>query len=120
MNMPSMGADTSTSMLKNATSMQQLKDPVMKMNHDSDDLNDQQKMHMDQDQLQQQSVSSIPEIYEQQLMNERLMCIQQMMSSGQNFASMFNDDPHFAQQIMSYMAAAQQQQEPEVIEIMDE
>jgi hypothetical protein len=119
MNMPSMGADTSTSMLKNATSMQQLKDPVMKMNQDSDDLNDQQKMHMDQDQLQQQSVSSIPEIYEQQLMNERLMCIQQMMASGQNFASMFNDDPYFAQQIMSYIAAAQQQQ-PDVIEIMDE
>jgi len=119
MNMPSMGADTSTSMLKNATSMQQLKDPVMKMNHDSDDLNDQQKMHMDHDQLQQQSVSSIPEIYEQQLMNERLMCIQQMMASGQNFASMFNDDPYFAQQIMSYIAAAQQQQ-PDVIEIMDE
>jgi hypothetical protein len=119
MNMPSMGADTSTSMLKNATSMQQLKDPVMKMNHDSDDLNDQQKMHMDQDQLQQQSVSSIPEIYEQQLMNERLMCIQQMMASGQNFTSMFNDDPYFAQQIMSYIAAAQQQQ-PDVIEIMDE
>jgi len=119
MNMPSMGADTSTSMLKNATSMQQLKDPVMKMNHNSDDLNDQQKMHMDQDQLQQQSVSSIPEIYEQQLMNERLMCIQQMMASGQNFASMFNDDPYFAQQIMSYIAAAQQQQ-PDVIEIMDE
>jgi hypothetical protein len=52
-------------------------------------------------------------------MNERLMCIQQMMASGQNFASMFNDDPHFAQQIISYMAA-NQQQEPEVIEIMDE
>jgi hypothetical protein len=42
-----------------------------------------------------------------------------MMASGQNFASMFNDDPHFAQQIMAYMATAQQQ-EPEVIEIMDE
>ena len=65
-------------------------------------------------------ISSIPEIYEQQLMHERLMCIQQMMTSGQNFASMFNDDPHFAQQIMSYIAAAQQQNEPEVIEIMDE
>ncbi|CAF5087928.1 unnamed protein product, partial [Rotaria magnacalcarata] len=36
------------------------------------------------------------------------------------FASMFNDDPLFAQQIMSYIAAAQQQSEPEVIEIMDE
>jgi predicted metalloendopeptidase len=113
MNMPSMGADSSSSpaVLKNALSMQQLKGPEMNMN-------DQQKMTMDQDHPQQQSVTSIPEIYEQQIMNERLMCIQQMMASGQNFASMFNDDPHFAQQIMSYMSAAQQ--EPEVIEIMDE
>ena len=105
MNMPSMGADSSSSsaVLKNALSMQQLKGPEMTMDHDHP---------------QQQSVTSIPEIYEQQIMNERLMCIQQMMTSGQNFASMFNDDPHFAQQIMSYMSAAQQ--EPEVIEIMDE
>jgi hypothetical protein len=112
MNMSSMGADpsSSSSMLKGAASMQQLKG------------NDQQKMNMnmEHDQPQQQSITSIPEIYEQQLMNERLMCIQQMMTSGQNFASMFNDDPHFAQQIMSYIAATQQQQEPEVIEIMDE
>jgi hypothetical protein len=120
MNMSSMGADPTSSMLKNATSMQQLKGSTMKINNGPGDLNEQQKINMDHDQLQQQSITSIPEIYEQQLMNERLMCIQQMMSSGQNFASMFNDDPHFAQQIMSYMAAAQQQQEPEVIEIMDE
>ncbi|CAF1630673.1 unnamed protein product [Adineta ricciae] len=111
MNMPSMGAEASTT-LKSATSMQQ-------MAHAGNDSTAQQKMHMDQDQNQQRSVTSIPEIYEQQLMNERLMCIQQMMSSGQNFASMFNDDPYFAQQIMAYVAAAQQQQ-PEVIEIMDE
>jgi len=32
---------------------------------------------------------------------------------------MFNDDPLFAQQIMAYLAA-NHQQEPEVIEIMDE
>ncbi|CAF1248741.1 unnamed protein product [Rotaria sordida] len=57
-------------------------------------------------------------IYEQQLMNERLICIQRMMTSGQNIASIFNDYPHFAQQIMSYMAATQQG--PDVIEIMGE
>jgi serine/threonine protein kinase len=121
MNMSSMGDDQSSaaSTLKNATSMQQLKGPTMKMINVPEDLNIQQKIHMDHDQPQQQSTTSIPEIYEQQLMNERLMCIQQMMASGQNFASMFNDDPHFAQQIMAYMATAQQQ-EPEVIEIMDE
>jgi hypothetical protein len=120
MNMSSMGADpSSSSVLKGATSMQQLKGPTMKMNNAPGDLNVPPNMNMDQDQPQQQSVTSIPEIYEQQLMNERLMCIQQMMASGQNFASMFNDDPHFAQQIMSYIAIAQQQ-EPEVIEIMDE
>jgi hypothetical protein len=122
-NMSSMGNDQSAaaaaSTLKNATSMQQLKGPTMRVTNAPEDLNTQQKMHMDHDQPQQQSVTSIPEIYEQQLMNERLMCIQQMMASGQNFASMFNDDPHFAQQIMAYMATAQQQ-EPEVIEIMDE
>ncbi|CAF1414075.1 unnamed protein product [Adineta steineri] len=124
MHMPSMGADISST-LKSATSMQQLKGSEMKMTNESDDMNDQQKMNIDQDhthhhhQQQQQSVTSIPEIYEQQLMNERLMCIQQLMGSGQNFASMFNDDPYFAQQIMSYIATAQQQQ-PEVIEIMDE
>jgi predicted metalloendopeptidase len=120
MNMPSMGADPSSSMLKSATSMQQLKGSTIKMNSRPSDMNDQQNMIMDHGQTQQQSTLSIPNVYEQQLMNERLMCIQQMMASGQNFASMFNDDPHFAQQIMSYMAVAQQQQEPEVIEIMDE
>ena len=120
MNMSSMGNDQSAAAtLKNATSMQQLKNPTMQMTNVPEDLNPQQKIHMDHDQPQQQSITSIPEIYEQQLMNERLMCIQQMMASGQNFASMFNDDPHFAQQIMAYMATAQQQ-EPEVIEIMDE
>jgi predicted metalloendopeptidase len=119
MNMPSMGADSSSSMLKGATSMQQLNGSTRKMTNVPSDLNHQQQMTMDHDHPQQQSITSIPEIYEQQLMNERLMCIQQMMASGQNFASMFNDDPHFAQQIISYMAA-NQQQEPEVIEIMDE
>ncbi|CAM4877110.1 unnamed protein product [Rotaria socialis] len=122
MNMPSMGADgsSSPSIIKSATSMQQLKGSTVNINNGSDVLNDQQKMNMEHDQPQTQSVSSIPEIYEQHLMHERLMCIQQMMASGQNFASMFNDDPHFAQQIMSYIAAAQQQREPEVIETMDE
>lgn len=121
MNVSSMGADpsSSSSMLKSATSMQQLKGPTMKMTTVQDDLNDQQKMSMDHSHQQQQSIQSIPEIYEQQLMNERLMCIQQMMASGQNFSAMFNDDPHFAQQIISYLSAAQQQ-EPEIIEIMDE
>jgi type II secretory pathway component PulF len=105
-NMPSMGADplSSPSKLKGAISMQQLKGPEI-------NINDQQKMNMDQGHPQQQSVTSIPEIYEQQLMNERLLCIQQMLASGQNFASMFNDDPYFAQQISSYMAAAQQEPE---------
>lgn len=121
MNMPLMCADaSSSSVIKSASSMQQLKGSTMNINNVPDMLNDQQKMTMEQDQLQTQSISSIPEIYQQQLMNERLMCIQQMMATEQNFASMFNDDPHFAQQIMSYIAAAQQQNEPEVIEIMDE
>ncbi|CAF5154902.1 unnamed protein product [Rotaria magnacalcarata] len=122
MNMPSMGADgsSSPSLIKSATSMQQLKGSTININNASDVLNDQQKMNMEHDQPKAQSISSIPEIYEQHLMHERLMCIQQMMASGQNFASMFNDDPLFAQQIMSYIAAAQQQSEPEVIEIMDE
>ncbi|CAF3978355.1 unnamed protein product [Rotaria magnacalcarata] len=83
---------------------------------------------MDQDQdhniSQQRSTLSIPDVYEQQLMHERLMCIQQMMANGQNFASMFNDDPHFAQQIMAFASSGgryqQQEEEPEVIEIMDE
>ena len=79
---------------------------------------------MDQDVAERQSTLSMPDVYEQQLINERLMCIQQMMASGQNFASMFNDDPHFAQQIMSYMPAGGYYQQPEddqdVIEIMDE
>ncbi|CAF1497266.1 unnamed protein product [Rotaria sordida] len=64
------------------------------------------------------NMQQLKEIYEQQLMNERLIYIQRMMTSGQNIASMFNDYPHFAQQIMSYMAATQQG--PDVIEIMDE
>lgn len=128
MNVSSMGADPSSASatlksasatLKNATSMQQLKGSPTRITNASIGLNDQQRIDMDHDHPQQQSVTSIPEIYEQQLMNERLMCIQQMMASGQNLASMFNDDPHFAQQIMAYIAAAQQQ-EPEIIEIMDE
>ncbi len=95
--------------------MQQLKNSTITMNGRQTNTTEQQNMIMDQD----QSALSIPDIYEQQFMNERRLCIQQMIASGQNFASMFNDDPHFAQQIMSYMAAAQQQQ-PDVIEIMDE
>lgn len=111
MNMSSMGTDPSAhGMLKSATSMQQLKGPTMQMNT-------QQNLPIDHGRAQQQqSVQSIPEIYEQQLMNERLMCIQQMMASGQNFASMFNDDPHFAQQIMAYMASAQQQQQDDMMD----
>ncbi|CAF4258697.1 unnamed protein product [Rotaria sp. Silwood2] len=127
MNMPSMIADAtsapSSSVLKSATSMQQLKDPTRKMISRTSDAIEPRNMIMDQDQSEQQSTLSIPNIYEQQLMNERLMCIQQMMASGQNFASMFNDDPQFAQQIMSYISSGgqySQQQEPEVIEIMDE
>ena len=126
-NMPSMGTDPSSSSssslspaIKGASSMQQLKGASISMLNGSHVLNEQQKINIEQDYQQEQSISSIPEIYEQQLMNERLMCIQQLMASGQNFASMLNDDPHFAQQIMSYMAAAQQQNDPEVIEIMDE
>jgi hypothetical protein len=132
MNMPSMIAaatslnppSSSSSMLKSSTSMQQLKDTKnIPTNNRTKNLTEQQNMSMDQDQPQQQSALSIPDIYEQQLMNERLMCIQQMMASGQNFASMFNDDPHFVQQIMSYMPSVghyHHQEEPEVIEIMDE
>jgi hypothetical protein len=131
MNMPSMIADataiptsSSSSVLKGATSMQQLKNStVNKINNRPWDVTEQQNMIMDQDQPQQQSTLSIPDIYQQQLMNERLMCIQQMMDSGQNFASMFNDDPEFARQIMSYIPSDghyRQQDEPEVIEIMDE
>jgi len=119
MNMPSMIASStfapssSSSILKGATSMQQLKGSTIKLNSRPSN------MIMDQD----KSALSIPDIYEQELMNERRMCIQQMVTSGQNLASMFNDDPHFAQQIVSYMSSGnyyQQQQEPEVIEIMDE
>jgi hypothetical protein len=133
MNMPSMiaaatsnptsSSSSSSSMLKTSTSMHQLKDAPRKITNRTTNLTEQQNMIMDQDQPQQQSALSIPDIYEQQLMNERLMCIQQMMASGQNFASMFNDDPHFVQQIMSYMPSVghyHHQQEPEVIEIMDE
>ncbi|CAF0731502.1 unnamed protein product [Rotaria sp. Silwood1] len=127
MNMSSMISDatsapSSSSVLKSAISMQQLKDPSRKMNNRTSNITEQHNMSMDQDQSEQRSTLSIPNIYEQQLMNERLMCIQQMMASGQNFASMFNDDPQFAQQIMAYMSPGGHypQQEPEVIEIMDE
>jgi hypothetical protein len=132
MNMSSMVAassfaPSSSSTLKNATSMQQLKDSTMKTKTRSQTTSEQENMVMDQG----QSALSIPDIYEQQLMNERLMCIQQMMASGQNLASMFNDDPHFVQQIMGYMPPGnyyrqeeeeeeEEEEEPDVIEIMDE
>ncbi len=102
--------------------MQQLKGSTIKLNSRPSNITEQQNMIMDQD----KSTLSIPDIYEQELINERRMCIQQMLTSGQNLASMFNDDPHFAQQITSYMSSGnyyqqqQQQQQPEVIEIMDE
>ena len=80
--------------------------PLRRRTNESIDLSDQQ----------QQSVTSIPAIYEQQLMNERLLCIQQMMASGQNFASMFDDNLRFAQQI----TAAAQQQESEATGTMSE
>jgi hypothetical protein len=125
-NMPSLIAasilvpPSSSSKLKNATSMQQLKNSTITMNGRQTNTTEQQNMIMDQD----QSALSIPDIYEQQFMNERRLCIQQMMASGQNFASMFNDDPQFVQQIMSHMSPENhyqpQQEEPEVIEIMDE
>jgi hypothetical protein len=134
MHMPSMVAASASHhglptrpVLKNATSMQQLK-----ASHDrpSNDI-ERQSMMMDQDQSQQQqqqqkSTFSIPDVYEQQLMHERLMCVQQMIASGQNLASIFNDDPHFAQQIMTFMSPEgyypqlANSDEPEVIEIMDE
>jgi len=127
MNMPSMIASStfapllssSSSILKGATSMQQLKGSTIKLNSRPSNITEQQNMIMDQD----KSTLSIPDIYEQELMNERRMCIQQMVTSGQNLASMFNDDPHFAQQITAYMSSGnyyRQQQESEVIEIMDE
>lgn len=113
-------SSSSSSMLKGAVSMQQLKDSSMKMNARPTNRTEQRNMIMDQN----QSTLSIPDINEQQLMNERLMCIQQLIDSGQNFTSMFNDDPYFAQRMMSYMTSTnqyeQQGQEPEVIEIMDE
>jgi hypothetical protein len=126
MNMPSMFSSnlappSSSSTLKNASSMQQLKDPRQKPNtRPTNNKPEQQKMITDQN----HSTLSIPDINEQQFMNERLMCIQQMMTSGQNFASMFDEDPYFAQQIMSYMSSSnnhqQQPDDQDVIEIMDE
>jgi RAC serine/threonine-protein kinase len=127
MNMPSMftsstlAPPSSSSTLKNASSMQQLRDSTMKPNsRTTNNKPEQQKMITDQS----HSTLSIPDINEQQFMNERLMCIQQMMASGQNFASMFDEDPYFAQQIMSYMSSTnhyqQQQEDQDVIEIMDE
>jgi hypothetical protein len=127
MNMPSMftsstlAPPSSSSTLKNASSMQQLRDSTMKPNNRTmNNKPEQQKMITDQS----HSTLSIPDINEQQFMNERLMCIQQMMASGQNFASMFDEDPYFAQQIMSYMSSTnhyqQQQEDQDVIEIMDE
>ena len=108
--------------MKSATSMQQLKDLTGRPGHRMDQT--ATMMDDDQPQQQQKSTLSIPDVYEQQLMNERLMCLQQMMASGQNFASMFNDDPHFAQQIMAYMSSGgtyqSNQEDPDVIEIMDE
>ena len=124
MNMPLMGASsslnppTSSSTLKNAVSMQQLKDSSLKTNNRLPNKTEQQNMIVDQN----RSTLSIPHINEQQLINERLMCIQQLIDSGQNFASMFNDDPYFAQQMMTYMSSANQlqQDDHDVIEIMDE
>jgi len=126
-NMPSMIAasnlvpPSSLSMLKNASSMQQLKGSTTKINSgQTNNKSEQQTMITNQN----QSILSIPDVNEQQFMNERLMCIQQMMASGQNFASMFDEDPHFAQQIMSYISSAnhyqQQPDDVDVIEIMDE
>lgn len=125
MNMPSLISASSTyipsSFIKSATSMQQLKESKVELNSRSSNFNEEQNMIMDQN----QSFSSIPDIYEQEFLNERLMCIQQIITSGQNFASMFNDNPHYAQQIMTYMSSAnynqqEDEEEPEVIEIMDE
>lgn len=127
MNMPltvansSLGLPTTTSTMKNAVSMQQLKDSSLKTNTRlSAPKAEQTNMIVDQN----RSTLSIPQLNEQQIINERLMCIQQMIESGQNFASMFNDDPYFAQQMMSYMSSAnhyqQQQDDPDIIEIMDE
>ena len=128
MNMPltvassSLSPPSTTSTLKNAISMQQLKDSSLKTtNRLPANKSEQQSMIVDQN----RSTLSIPHINEQQIINERLMCIQQMIDSGQNFATMFNDDPYFAQQMMSFMSSAnhfqqQQQDDPDVIEIMDE
>ncbi len=101
--------------------MQQLKGSTTKINSgQTNNKSEQQTMITNQN----HSILSIPDVNEQQFMNERLMCIQQMMTSGQNFASMFDEDPHFAQQIMSYMSSAnhyqQQPDDVDVIEIMDE
>lgn len=98
--------------------MHQLKDSSLKTNNRLPNKTEQQNMIVDQN----RSTLSIPHINEQQLINERLMCIQQLIDSGQNFASMFNDDPYFAQQMMTYMSSANQlqQDDQDVIEIMDE
>jgi hypothetical protein len=108
--------------MKSATSMQQLKGSTNRQSHirDSSTMMD----HDDQSSHQEKSTLSIPDVYQQQLMNERLMCIQQMMASGQNITSMFNDDPQFVQQIMSCLSSGgfyqQHHDDPDVIEIMDE
>ncbi|UJR25236.1 hypothetical protein I4U23_006588 [Adineta vaga] len=129
-NMPSLVASSasthpfSSTRIKNATSMQQLKESTLnQIPNRSWQVTEQQNMTMDQDQPQQQSTLSIPDIYQQQLMNERLMCIQQMMASGQNFTSMFNDDREFAQQIMSYISSGNrsyQQEDNDMSEMMDQ
>lgn len=135
MNMPSMIANAtgmngtvSGTGLKNATSMQQLQHPTIQ-NQRQSLMIEPQIMMMDQGQPQEQShlqntTPPTPSIFAQQLINERLMCLQQMMASGQNFSSIFNDDPQFAQQFMSIMTTGgfyqQTNEEPDVIEIMDE
>ena len=127
-NMPSLVASStsihpnSSARMKNATSMQQLKEPTSsRIPNRSWETAEQQNMIMDQDEQERQSTLSIPDIYRQQLINEHLMCIQQMMASGQNFASMFNDDPVFAQQFMAYLSSGDQQDDDyDVMEVTDE
>ena len=46
-------------------------------------------MIVDQNQLQRRTTLSISDMYEQQLMNECLMCIQQMIASEKNFAYVY-------------------------------
>ncbi|CAF1049139.1 unnamed protein product [Adineta ricciae] len=127
-NMPSLVASStsirpnSSARMKNATSMQQLKESTNnRIPNRPWETTEQQNMIMDQDEQQRQSTLSIPDVYRQQLINEHLMCIQQMMASGQNFASMFNDDPVFAQQFMAYLSSGDQQDDDyDVMEITDE